>query len=247
MKGDSIRVGSWDKGIAYDDLKRKIITLYNELSNRDTKTNWKRISYLTVYAIQLRNALRISEALESFLRFAFEVYPNNAKSKKRKIETEVLVAKKKYVSYDKKKNEWKWKKLDFRRVIFPSWFPNERMSFKTFMGKLLEKSYIVEMYKPVYNDWMDYIKELEEVIRNKEERIPEKPESFERLVKNLKKRCEKLLGVNTHTLRYAYITYLLEKGYSPSLIAKITHHSNLNFILKYTQQKQAERILENIE
>jgi len=32
-------------------------------------------------------------------------------------------------------------------------------------------------------------------------------------------------GFNTHSLRYALITYLLSQGVSPSIIAKITKHS----------------------
>ena len=39
--------------------------------------------------------------------------------------------------------------------------------------------------------------------------------------------CSRLLGVNTHPLRYARITYLLNKGVNPSIAAKITHHSKL--------------------
>jgi len=66
----------------------------------------------------------------------------------------------------------------------------------------------------------------------------------------LKKRVQlyarKELGINTHSLRYAFITYLLKKGVSPSLIAKITHHKNLNYILTYTQQKTADKILEEL-
>jgi len=54
--------------------------------------------------------------------------------------------------------------------------------------------------------------------------------------------CRRILGVNTHSLRYARITYLLNRGVNPSLVAKITHHSKLDFILEYTQQKQAEKL-----
>ncbi|MGC9106821.1 MAG: hypothetical protein ACP5IE_01335, partial [Infirmifilum sp.] len=36
------------------------------------------------------------------------------------------------------------------------------------------------------------------------------------------------LGFNTHSLRYAFITYLLRQGVNPSIVAKITKHSNLN-------------------
>jgi len=55
--------------------------------------------------------------------------------------------------------------------------------------------------------------------------------------------CKATYGFNTHSLRYAYITYLLSKGVNPSLVAKITGHKNLSYILHYTQLKTAEDIL----
>jgi len=54
------------------------------------------------------------------------------------------------------------------------------------------------------------------------------------------------LKINTHSLRYAFITYLLKHGVSPSIIAKITRHSKLDFILHYTQTKAAEEILKGL-
>jgi integrase len=51
------------------------------------------------------------------------------------------------------------------------------------------------------------------------------------------------LGINCHSLRYAFITYMLKKGVSPSIIAAITRHKNLNMILKYTERKVAEQEL----
>ena len=55
--------------------------------------------------------------------------------------------------------------------------------------------------------------------------------------------CKATYGFNTHSLRYAYITYLLSKGVNPSLVAKITGHRNLSYILHYTEMKTAEDIL----
>jgi len=55
------------------------------------------------------------------------------------------------------------------------------------------------------------------------------------------------LGINAHSLRYAFITYMLRKGVSPSIIVAITGHKNLNMILKYTEKKAAESILEGFE
>ncbi|MEM1929910.1 MAG: tyrosine-type recombinase/integrase [Thermofilaceae archaeon] len=67
------------------------------------------------------------------------------------------------------------------------------------------------------------------------------------LVWRVKKYAEKKLRVNTHSLRYAFITYLLRQGINPAVVAKITGHSKLDFILHYTQSKEAERVLRELE
>jgi integrase len=59
--------------------------------------------------------------------------------------------------------------------------------------------------------------------------------------------CKATYGFNTHSLRYAYVTYLLSKGVNPSLVAKITGHKNLSYILHYTQLKTAEDILSSVK
>jgi len=59
--------------------------------------------------------------------------------------------------------------------------------------------------------------------------------------------CKATYGFNTHSLRYAYITYLLSKGVNPSFIAKITGHRNLSYILHYTELKTAEDILLSVK
>jgi integrase len=50
-------------------------------------------------------------------------------------------------------------------------------------------------------------------------------------------------GFNTHSLRYAFITYMLAKGVNPSIVAKITGHRSLEHILRYTETKTAEGLL----
>ena len=58
--------------------------------------------------------------------------------------------------------------------------------------------------------------------------------------------CRRTYGFNTHALRYALISYLSQKGVAPQLIAKITGHKTLDYILYYTQQQKAEEILKDI-
>jgi integrase len=59
--------------------------------------------------------------------------------------------------------------------------------------------------------------------------------------------CRRAYGYNTHSLRYAFITYMLNRGVSPSFVAKITGHRNLSYILHYTETKTAEDLLMSIK
>ena len=239
-------VGSWDYSIPYEELKLRINFLLKEsiegyIESKRMKFA-KRIVYSTIYAIQLRNALRISEALDAFTRFIFLQFDENS-LKPNPEETLVLVSKKKYVSFNKKTNSWNWKRLDYRKAIWPK-FINLNYNGKNILFKVFEEKPKIrdELYK-VFEKYTNYKFELERIVSLKKKTLIERPKEFLKYVKRLKMECLRLLGVNTHTLRYAYITYLIRKGYNPSLIAKITHHSNLNYILTYTQRKQAEMIL----
>lgn len=62
-----------------------------------------------------------------------------------------------------------------------------------------------------------------------------------RQVSRLKVYSRYTYGFNTHSLRYAFITYLLRQGVSPSIIAKITKNSRLDYILTYTQERQPRK------
>jgi Phage integrase family. len=69
---------------------------------------------------------------------------------------------------------------------------------------------------------------------------------LKRLIDRVKHYCKYTYKFNTHSLRYSFITYLLRNGVNPSIVAKITRHSRLDFILKYTQEKEAEKVLREI-
>jgi len=240
-------VGSWDYSVPYEELKLRINLLLKESANlyleKGYKKYAKRIIYLVIYALQLRNALRISEALDGFTRFVFlqfnpqDFYPNPN-------ETLVLVSKKKYVSYNPKTGKWNWKRLDYRKAIWPSFIRLEDLYTRNIIFEVFDRFPKIkeELYK-VFEAYTQYKLELERIVTLKQKKLIERPKVFLDYAKRLKMECLRLVGVNTHTLRYAYITYLIRKGYNPSLIAKITHHSNLNYILTYTQRRQAELIL----
>lgn len=53
--------------------------------------------------------------------------------------------------------------------------------------------------------------------------------------------------LNTHSLRYSFITKLLMDGVDSAIVSKITGHKNLNHMITYTQSKIAEKILEKVE
>lgn len=54
------------------------------------------------------------------------------------------------------------------------------------------------------------------------------------------------LGFNTHSLRYAFITRLAQKGVNPAVLAKITGHKNLNMLLHYLQKSAGEKVLREV-
>ena len=55
--------------------------------------------------------------------------------------------------------------------------------------------------------------------------------------------CRRAYGFNTHSLRYAFVSYLLKKGVSPSIVAKVVGHRSLDHILHYTEVKLVEEVL----
>jgi len=52
----------------------------------------------------------------------------------------------------------------------------------------------------------------------------------------------KYLKCNTHSLRYALVSFLAKNGTDPAIIAKITGHKKLDRIVQYTQLKDAVEI-----
>ena len=58
--------------------------------------------------------------------------------------------------------------------------------------------------------------------------------------------CRRFLRLNTHSLRYAFVTHMLRSGVNPAVVAKILRHSDLSQILTYTQVKEAENVLKSL-
>jgi integrase len=51
------------------------------------------------------------------------------------------------------------------------------------------------------------------------------------------------LKLNTHSLRYAFITYLLKNNVNVAVVSKLIKHSKLDTLLHYVQVKEAEKVL----
>jgi site-specific recombinase XerD len=52
--------------------------------------------------------------------------------------------------------------------------------------------------------------------------------------------------INTHSLRYAFITHLLRNNVNPAIVSKIIKHSKLETLLHYVQVKESERVLRDL-
>jgi hypothetical protein len=185
----------WDKGVPYLELDERVRNLIRKARDSpDNPNSSSRMAYGFVYALQLRNASRISEAVAAMKRL---IERNYKYSKEKDLYTiEVLCAKKR-------------EKIEYRVMKLPK-----------YLNRTLRR------YRKI-RAFADIVAAM--------------------TITNAKGQCIRLLKVNSHSLRYARITYLSEKGMPAQLIAKITHHSNLNFIVAYTQQKEADRLDDEIE
>ena len=75
--------------------------------------------------------------------------------------------------------------------------------------------------------------------------VAEVDEDPHRLAERVRIWASRHLG-NTHAFRYAFIGYLAKKGVAAQIIAKITGHKKLDYVLHYTQKVRAEEILEEV-
>lgn len=58
--------------------------------------------------------------------------------------------------------------------------------------------------------------------------------------------CINIFGFNTHSLRYAYIGKLSNERVPPQHIAKITGHKNLDNIINYSQEIEANKVADEV-
>jgi integrase len=165
----------WDEGLDYEEVYSRIL---RHLAKSKPPLN----CYDAILLLQLRNGLRVSEAVRVFKEFLV----------KRTLEVEVRVSKK--------------RRPETRLAVVP----RELLDAK--LGGCRDLLTIDE----------------------------------EKLIMRVKKYSRRRYGFNTHSLRYAFITFLLRQGVSPSIIAKITKHSRLDYVLTYTQERVAEEVLRKL-
>jgi integrase len=109
------------------------------------------------------------------------------------------------------------------------------------------KKSVARYRKIIFPNWID--KSIVEVI--KEINI-DYFNNIDDPINTIRKRINKYLysnfKCNTHSLRYAYINYLLFKLNKPvNEVAKIVGHVDINQMVRYTQQCKAENSLTNHE
>ncbi|AEF96634.1 tyrosine-type recombinase/integrase [Methanotorris igneus] len=84
-------------------------------------------------------------------------------------------------------------------------------------------------------------------LKDEYEKEENKEKAHKKIISKISMWAKRNLGINTHSLRYAYITYKAEKQRPAQIIAKITGHKNLDMIVDYTQTQLARKELLNEE
>jgi len=87
---------------------------------------------------------------------------------------------------------------------------------------------------------------IHEVIRNRLAYKSILTISDDKLEARIRMFALKYLKCNTHSLRYALISFLAKNGTDPAIIAKITGHRDYRYIVGYTQTKDAIDILRKL-
>ena len=87
---------------------------------------------------------------------------------------------------------------------------------------------------------------IHEVIRNRLAYKSILTISDDKLEARIRMFALKYLKCNTHSLRYALISFLAKNGTDPAIIAKITGHVDYKYIVRYTQTKDAIDILRKL-
>ena len=128
----------------------------------------------------------------------------------------------------------------------------KKVEYQILLIQLVNGARVSEAYEGYYQ-WVKNPQTREIYIivkkkKNKVERhlyIPEivEPVNIVVHINSIMRTCRRDLGVNTHSLRYAFITHMgIKHHLPPQFIAKITKHSKPDLIEYYTQELVAKEI-----
>lgn len=210
----------WDRGLDFGATRLKLSEMMKELRSQadESPNSIMRITHCSVLLIQLINGARISEAFDA-MRFWTENgnYEQQVNVRKRGKVVNCLTCGGFYSLRSKEHG------------------PKEHT----------ELTGHAEFSQP-YNRPEPRLMSIPKELTEEDRKIAEKGVQRGVTVNATKLFAIKVMGFNTHALRYAQITELARKGMAPQVIAKVTHHKTLTFILSYTQQKEADRALTDL-
>lgn len=206
----------FDKGIDYEPTKQRLIEdfmkqLKSFRKSGYTKRSSKRLIFVMIELIQLRNGSRITEAINAFKLFgergstAGKVVVKICKSETPRMkwvlsEDKLTKVRKTIVS-----------KPRYREMMFPTqWLPSMDID-----GLIAEVIALNPNIKPSL------------------------------MKTSVCKYMQRYHDTNTHSLRYAFINYLIYEQKRPITdVAKFVGHSNVGQLVTYTQKKNSDQIFD---
>lgn len=184
----------------------------------------KRLLYLTIAMIQCRNGSRISEAVIAFRIFITQSLNNTSNNK-----VLVQISKSQAKKYDKENDCNVETKPRFREIMFPSKWIN--FDIITIFGEYYEKFRF-----PI-------------LLKGNNHYTKQQFDSIEIYNKKLRKSVLQYLldnfNCNTHSLRYAFINYMIYVKKRPlNDVAKFVGHKGIGMLVNYTQIKNMNEIFD---
>lgn len=208
----------FDRGIDYEPIKKKLLDEFNrQLKIYSIGKNTKRASRSLIYLLIELIQLRNGSRITEAIN-AFKIFA------KKGIEQRVTV---KICKSETKKKVWKLnqeKNIKEQKEIMTKLRTRDIMFPKIWFNKL-----DIDIYKLINKLSNSHT----ELINDKKLKIT----ICKYMIHNF--------DCNTHSLRYAFINYMLYKEKRPMTdVAKFVGHKNINQLVTYTQQKNCDQIFD---
>jgi integrase len=218
----------FDRDLDFKVIRDKLINEYKKLIEFDitnakgelSKIFLKKVLYLTIAMIQLRNGSRISEAAIAFRLFLSD--PN-------KEMVLVQISKSQSIKFNKKEDKYIETKPRYRDMMFPvKWLGKETL-------ELLVINYQQYIFPKLSKKQTNYSENELKLIETTNKSL--RKSVLQYLLDNFE--C------NTNSLRYAFINYMISKEKRPlNEVAKFVGHKNVNMLVTYTQNKNMKEIFD---